>query len=163
RFRRVAGVPTMPRPASNASGCAEFRALQRHPSRRELIRLGGLAGLGLLLPDLLRARSLARAAESPRASAGFGRAKSVIMIYLHGGPAQMETWDPKPDGPSPERGTFGAIATSVPGVSFGELLPDSARLMHKISVIQSLTHPNANHVQAALPAMTGHHHPLGTE
>ncbi len=93
----------------------------------------------------------------------FGRARSVIMIYLHGGPAQQETWDPKPDGPSPERGMFGAIATSVPGVSFGELLPRSARLMHRMAVIRSLSHPNANHVQAALAAMTGRHHPPGTE
>jgi hypothetical protein len=85
------------------------------------------------------------------------------MIYLHGGPAQHETWDPKPTGPSPERGPFGAIATSLPGVFFSELLPESARLAHKFAVIRSLSHPNANHVQAALPAMTGRHHPRGTE
>jgi hypothetical protein len=149
----------MPRSAFGVSGCTEFRTLQ--PSRRDVIRLGGLTGLGLLLPDLLRAR-----AETPRrqpADATFGRARSVIMIYLHGGPAQQETWDPKPGGPAPERGEFGAIATSVPGVSFSELMPESARLMHKIAVIRSLSHPNANHVQAALPAMTGRHHPPGTE
>src|SRR5437868_2899277 len=145
----------MPSPASGASGCAEFRASQR--SRRDVIRLGGLAGLGLMLPDLLRAR--AAAAGSPPGNPSFGRARSVIMIYLHGGPAQQETWDPKPQGPAPERGVFGAIATSVPGVSFSELLPRSARLMHQLAVIRSLTHPNANHVQAALPAMTGRHHP----
>ena len=145
----------MSRPSLGASGCAEFRALQCN--RRELIRLGGLTGLGLLLPDLLRAR--AEAPQRQPAGTTFGRARSVIMIYLHGGPAQQETWDPKPDGPAPERGEFGAIATSVPGVCFGELLPESARLMHKIAVIRSLSHPNANHVQAALPAMTGHHHP----
>src|SRR5262249_47187859 len=92
-----------------------------------------------------------------------GRARSVIMIYLHGGPAQQETWDPKPTGPAPERGEFGAIATSVPGVHFSELLPESARLAHKFAVIRSLSHPNANHVQAALPAMTGRHHPRSTE
>jgi hypothetical protein len=141
------------------SGCDQFRASLS--SRREIIRLGGLAGLGLWLPDLLRAR--AKAGGTRPADSSFGRARSVIMIYLHGGPAQQETWDPKPDGPSPERGQFGAIATSVPGVSFGELLPESARRMHKIAVIRSLTHANANHVQAALPAMTGHHHPPGTE
>src|SRR5262249_28722164 len=90
-------------------------------------------------------------------------ARSVIMIYLHGGPAQQETWDPKPGGPYPERGEFGAIATSVPGVSFSELLPRSARFMHQLAVIRSLTHANANHVQAALPAMTGHPHPPGPE
>jgi hypothetical protein len=149
----------MPRFARSPLGCDEFRAAAWN--RRELIRLGALAGLGLTLPNLLRVR-----AEAPRPQAAkstFGQARSVIMIYLHGGPAQQETWDPKPDGPSPERGPFGAIATSVPGVCFSELLPESARLMHKFAIIRSLTHPNANHVQAALPAMTGRHHPPGTE
>jgi hypothetical protein len=130
-----------------------------------VIRLGALGGVGLLLPDLLKARDQARAgpSRSRPAESSFGRARSVIMIYLHGGPAQLETWDPKPGGPSPERGQFVAIPTSVPGVCFGELLPRSARLMHQIAVIRSLTHSNANHVQAALPAMTGRHHPPGTE
>src|SRR5437764_5273434 len=120
------------------------------PNRRGLLRAGGLAGLGLLLPDLLRARD--RAGPLPRSA--FGRAKSVIILYLHGGHAQQETWDPKPDGPSPARGEFGAIATSVPGVRVGELLPRSARLMHKLAVIRSLSHGNANHVQASLTALT---------
>src|SRR5205807_5589692 len=68
-----------------------------------------------------------------------------------------------PDGPSPARGEFGAIATSLPGVRVSELLPHSARLMHKLAVIRSLSHPNANHVQASLPAMTGHAHPPSEE
>src|SRR5439155_598289 len=67
-------------------------------------------------------------------------------------------WDPKPDGPYPARGEFGAIATSVPGVRIGELLPLSARMVHKLALIRSLSHANANHVQASLPAMTGHAH-----
>lgn len=126
-----------------------------HWDRREMLRLGGLFGMELLLVDLFRAR-----AEAASASKGtFGRARSVIMLYLHGGHAQQETWDPKPDGPLPERGEFGAIATSLTGVRISELLPRSAKLMHKLAVIRSLTHPNANHVQASLPAMTGHAHP----
>src|SRR5947209_4188874 len=129
------------------------------PSRRGLLRAGGLAGLGLLLPDLLRARD--RAGPLPRGT--FGRAKSVIILYLHGGHAQQETWDPKPDGPSPARGEFGAIPTSVPGVRVGELLPRSARLMHKLAVIRSLSHANANHVQASLAALSGPAHPPGEE
>ena len=109
----------MTRARPGASGCDEFRATA--PTRREAIRVGALAGLGLTLPGLLRARAGASTADPT-----FGRARSVIMIYLHGGPAQQETWDPKPDGPHPQRGEFGAIATSVPGVRFGELLPRSA-------------------------------------
>src|SRR5437667_530328 len=128
---RVLGAWTMPRPTPGAFGCAEFRAAQR--TRREVIRLGALTGVGLLLPDLFRARAGASPPRPDGAGRGsldaaFGRARSVIMIYLHGGPAQQETWDPKPTGPSPERGQFGAIATSVPGVGFSELLPRSARL-----------------------------------
>jgi hypothetical protein len=115
--------------------------------------------MGLLLPDLFRARAEARPADRGT----FGRARSVIMLYLHGGHAQQETWDPKPDGPTPEKGEFGAIATSVPGVRISELLPRSARLMHKLAVIRSLTHGNANHVQASLAALTGHGHPPEAE
>src|SRR5262245_38730454 len=128
-------------------------------TRRRLLQLGGLPGLGLLLPDLLRARAEAR----PPAKGTFGRAKSVIVLYLHGGHAQQETWDPKPDGPSPERGEFGAIATSLPGVRVSELLPRSARIMHRLAVIRSLSHANANHVQASMSAMTGHAHPPAAE
>jgi hypothetical protein len=135
--------------------CADFRRAARL-SRRQLLTAGGLFGTALLLPDLLRAR-----AAEPRGT--FGRAKSVIVLYLHGGHAQQETWDPKPDAPQPARGEFGAVATSVPGVRVSELLPRSARLMHRLAVIRSLSHPNANHVQASLPAMTGHAHPPADE
>src|SRR5260370_916160 len=125
------------------------------PSRRQILQVGGLTSLGLLLPDLLRAQ----AQIGTSANGTFGRAKSVIVLYLHGGHAQQETWDPKPDGPYPERGEFGAIATSLPGTHISELLPRSARLMHKLAVIRSLSHANANHVQASLAALTGHAHP----
>jgi hypothetical protein len=138
----------------STTACADFRrALGLH--RRQLLHVGTLGGMSLLLPDLLRAR----ASQAIPSGGTFGRAKSVIMLYLHGGHAQQETWDPKPDGPSPEKGEFGAIATSVPGVRVSELLPRSARLMHRLAVIRSLSHANANHVQASLTAMTGHAHP----
>jgi uncharacterized protein (DUF1501 family) len=127
--------------------------------RRELLRAGGVLGLGLSLADLLRAR----AAAAPSRTGTFGRARSVIVLYLHGGHAQQETWDPKPDGPSPARGEFGAIATSVPGIRIGELLPCSAQVMHRLAVIRSLSHGNANHVQASLAALTGHAHPPEAE
>ncbi len=129
------------------------------PSRRQILQLGGLTSLGLLLPDLLRAQ----AQIGTPANGTFGRAKSVIVLYLHGGHAQQETWDPKPDGPYPERGEFGAIATSLPGTHISELLPRSARVMHKLAVIRSLSHANANHVQASLAALTGHAHPPSEE
>jgi hypothetical protein len=128
-------------------------------NRRDLLSIGTVWGLGLSLPRFFQARATA----TPAGRGTFGRAKSVMMLYLHGGHAQQETWDPKPDGPAPARGEFGAIATSVPGVRIGELLPRSARLMHKLAVIRSLSHANANHVQASLAAMTGHAHPPEAE
>jgi uncharacterized protein (DUF1501 family) len=143
-------------PAKRNSGCDDFRRAA-HFTRRDFLTVGGACGLGLLLPDLLRARARA----TPRGT--FGRARSVIVLYLHGGHAQQETWDPKPEGPSPARGEFGAIATTVPGVRVGELLPLSARLLHRLTVIRSLSHGNANHVQASLPALSGHAHPPSAE
>jgi hypothetical protein len=137
-------------PDPTLHGCCEFRRW----SRREILWAGAGCGLGLLLPDLLRARALT---QGPRL-ASFGRARSAIIVYLHGGHAQQETWDPKPTGPSDARGQFGAIATSVPGVRISELLPRSARIMHRLAVIRSLSHGNANHVQASLAALTGHAH-----
>ena len=92
--------------------------VSRSVASAQLLRIGGLAGLPLLLPDLFR-----QASNRSSVKGTFGRAKSVIMLYLHGGHAQQETFDPKPDGPSPEKGEFGAIATSVPGPRVGELLP----------------------------------------
>jgi uncharacterized protein (DUF1501 family) len=127
--------------------------------RREILQIGGLYGLDLVLPDWFRAQTRAQASSDST----FGRAKSVILLYLHGGHAQQETWDPKPDGPYPARGEFGAIATSVPGTRFSELLPLSAKLAHKLAIIRSLSHHNANHVQASMPAMTGHAHPPSVE
>ncbi len=145
-------------PAPSRPGCEDFRRTARL-HRRQLLQVGGLAGMSLCLPDLFRAQA---AALSP-VRGTFGRAKSVIMLYLHGGHAQQETWDPKPDGPTPEKGEFGAIATSVPGVQISELLPRCARIMHRLAVIRSMSHGNANHVQASLSALTGHSHPPNLE
>jgi hypothetical protein len=134
------------------SGCPDFHRAAW--GRREFLGFGA-AGVGLALPAWLPA------ADRPRGT--FGRARSVIILYLHGGHPQQETWDPKPDGPLPERGEFGAVATSVPGVRVSELLPRCARVMHRLAVLRSLSHANANHVQASLPALSGHSHPPALE
>jgi hypothetical protein len=147
----------MTHPSNDGPKCVDFWLTARL-HRRQLLQVGGLTGMGLLLPGLFRAR-----AEAGPARGTFGRAKSVILLYLHGGHAQQETWDPKPDGPTPEKGEFGAIATSVPGVRVSELLPRCARMMHRLAVIRSLSHGNANHVQASLAALTGHAHPPSQE
>jgi hypothetical protein len=145
-------------PPSPVLGCDNFWQSQLL-HRRQLLQIGALTGMNLLLPDLLRARE----ENIAKPQAAFGKAKSVIMLYLHGGHAQQETWDPKPDGPSPEKGEFGAISTSVPGVRVSELLPRSAKIMNRLAVIRSVSHHNANHVQAAMLAMSGHAHPTTVE
>src|SRR4051794_29527717 len=91
-------------------------------ARRELLRVGGLSLLGLSLPDFLRQRSFASDAEV-RKLPGFGRAESVILIYLQGSPSHIDLWDPKPDAPSNIRGEFRPIATAAPGIEVGEVLP----------------------------------------
>ena len=127
-------------------------------SRRAALRVGGLAGLGLTLPNLLANRARAEASQT-----AFGAARSVIMLYLHGGHPQQETFDPKPHGPSAVRGEFGAIDTSLTGVQFSEVLPLTATIAHKLAIVRSMSHGNANHVQASLPAQTGHKHPASLE
>ena len=122
-------------------------------ARRDVLRVGGLMGLGLTLPELIQTRLTAVGGST------FGKAKQVIMLFLHGGHPQQETFDPKPDGPQEVRGPFKAISTSVPGTQFCELLPQLSKHADKLAVVRSMTHGNTNHVQACLPAQTGHQHP----
>lgn len=142
-----------------SANASKLRSSLSEPSitRRALIGLGSATGLSLTLPELLRQQSMA--AES---NGTFGRAKRMIMLYLHGGHPQQETFDPKPEGPSAVRGEFGAISTSLPGVRFSEMLPRCATLAHRMAVVRSMSHSNPNHVTASLPAQTGHAHPPGT-
>src|SRR5437660_854267 len=87
------------------------------PTRREALRVGGLTCLGLSLPGLLRSTLQAQPSKATR----FGRARSCLVIFLTGGPSQLETFDPKPEAPSDTRGPFGTVPTTIPGVHFGEL------------------------------------------
>src|SRR5262245_29354272 len=91
-------------------------------SRREWLRIGGIGVGGLSLANLLAQQARAATAK-PR-----GRAKSVIIFGLIGGPPQHETWDPKPLAPAEVRGQFGVIPTRTPGLRVGELMPRTARL-----------------------------------
>src|SRR5262245_42968614 len=90
------------------------------PSRRELLTAGGSALLGLSLPTFF-ARQVAADVKSP--ANGVGRAKSLILLYLQGSPSHIDLWDPKPNAPAEIRGEFKPIATSVPGILLGEVLP----------------------------------------
>jgi hypothetical protein len=131
--------------------------IPRPPSRRELLRLGGLTALGLSLDDLLGAASAARGASGDvSAAAPAARATSCMILFLGGGPPQHETFDPKPDAPVEIRGEFRPIATSVPGVQFCELLPAIARHADKLCVIRSMTTGIHSHSGSGCFMLTGH-------
>jgi hypothetical protein len=110
-------------------------------TRRDLLHIGGLAALGLSLADTLRAAP-ARPATRARHS---GKAKACILLFPYGSPPQHETFDPKPDAPAEVRGELGSIATSLPGLRICELLPRIARVMNKVTVVRSVTHPYPVH------------------
>jgi hypothetical protein len=127
--------------------------------RREWLRLGGLSVLGLSLPTLLRAQ--AQAASAPQ-SATFGRAKSVIYLWLQGGPPQHETFDPKPDAPAEIRGEFKPISTNVPGIQFCELLPRTAQIADKLAIVRSVHTDDNNHDVSGYWVLTGYPYGPGT-
>jgi hypothetical protein len=98
-------------------------------TRRNWLRVGGLALGGLALPDLLRAQ-----AQSGQSNP----ARGVIMVLLPGGPTHLDTFDLKPDAPAEIRGEFRPVATNVPGISICELMPRLARLADKLAIVRSL-------------------------
>lgn len=109
-------------------------------TRRNMLKasLAGLAGLSL--PDLLKGRSLA-AGAGRRAPDG----KSVILLWMTGGPSHIDTWDPKPDRPYENRGPFGVIDTRLPGVQICEHLPKQAAMLDKFTLIRSVDCRFSNH------------------
>lgn len=108
------------------------RGTKRHDgaSRRDLLRVGALGLAGLTLADVLRLR----AAAPPTA----GRGKSVIMIWLRGGPSHIDSYDMKPGAPEEIRGEFKPISTNVPGVQVCEYLPRQAKIMDKLAVLRGI-------------------------
>lgn len=91
---------------------------------------------------------------------GFGRARSVILVYASGGQSQLEMWDPKPDAPLEVRGEFDAIPTAVPGTFLGEHLPHLARLADRYAIVRSVSHDDLDHGSAGYLALTGQFHPI---
>jgi hypothetical protein len=108
--------------------------------RRGMLK-AGLAGIaGLSLPQLLRDR--AEAAESGRSRPD---GKSVILLWMTGGPSHIDTWDMKPDRPLENRGPFDAISTRLPGVQICEHMPKQAAMLDKFTLIRSVDARNSNH------------------
>ncbi len=122
-------------------------------SRRDLLQIGGLAGLGLTAAMCPAGSSLATPGSQRVGDKSFGRAKSCIFLFPYGSPSSHETFDPKPDAPAEIQGEMKAIATSVPGTNICDWLPNTAKIMDRVTVVRSLTHPYPLHGMAY--ALTG--------
>jgi hypothetical protein len=126
-------------------------------SRRDVVRIGMSGMLGLSLPMLLGRNAVAASVGKERP--GWGRAKSIIMVYLQGGPSHIDLWDPKENVPDNVKSVFAPIATRIPGIQFTENLPRLAQLNDRYTLIRSLSYtPNGlfNHTAAIYQMMTGY-------
>jgi hypothetical protein len=125
-------------------------------TRRAAIQIGAIGLGGLSLPGLLGLeRSALAAAPAAGAAAGAKRARSVIILFLSGGPAHQDMWDLKPEAPEEVRGTFRPIDTTVAGIQVGEHLPRMARLAEHYTIVRSVHHRQSNHPAAAYWMMVG--------
>ena len=107
--------------------------------RRDFLRVGSLGLGGLSLPDFLRAE------EALKSVGGIAKDKTVIFLFMHGGPSQFETFDPKMDAPSNIHSATGEIKTKIPGITFGPTFEKLAKLNDKFSIVRSFTTQSAAH------------------
>lgn len=128
-------------------------------TRREWLRIGGVALGGLTMADLAQIQRISAASSKPA-----GRAKAVIVVGLVGGPPQHETWDPKPDAPAEIRGEFKPIASRTPGLRVCELMPRTARLTDRIAVLRAVSTNDNAHSSSGYHMLTGvPHQPANVE
>jgi hypothetical protein len=126
-------------------------------SRREFMRVGAMGLTGLSLPEFLSLKAKA-VTSSLQGATGFGKAKSVILCFLQGGPSHLDIWDPKPDAPTNIRGEFKPIKTNVDGILLSETMPLLAKQMDKCMLIRSMSYTPAglfNHTAAIYQMLTG--------
>jgi len=121
------------------------------PTRRDVLRLTFPAALGTAFTHAC--------AQASTHGPGFGRAKSVLVVFTPGGQSQLDTWDPKPNAPEEIRGAFRTIGTSVTGLRVCEHLPALAKLANRYAVLRSMTHDDLDHGSACYLALTGQFHP----
>ncbi len=117
-------------------------------TRRDFLHAGGLSAFGIGLADALCLQRADASTErdSPKTrDAHFGRAKSCILLFPYGSPPQHETFDPKPEAPREIRGEMGAIDTAVPGLQVCDELQRVAKVMDRVTVVRSVTHPYPLH------------------
>ena len=124
------------------------------PRRNMLLQAGALGVTGLNLPAMLRAAG-GSPGLTPTVLNGFGRAKQCILLFMWGGPSQLDTFDPKPLAPDTIRGPFKPIATNVSGIELSELFPRLAQQADKLAVIRSLNHNDPAHLSSGHTTLTG--------
>ena len=122
-------------------------------SRRGFLQVGLLGGLGLTLPQFLKME--AKGAQKDYKTRE-GVAKSVIQIFLPGGMAHQESWDPKPYAPSEYRGPFSPINTTIKGEKFSQYLKATAKVADKMTIIRSMAHGEAAHERGTHNMFTGY-------
>ena len=122
-------------------------------SRRDFMKVGVAGGLGISLPQLLKSNA---GAATKFYESKEGKAKSLIHIYLPGGMAHQEGWDPNPNAPSEYRGPYTAINTNVDGIQFGQYFTNLAKVADKMTVIRSMTHGEAAHERGTHNMFTGY-------
>ncbi|HYG77982.1 MAG TPA: DUF1501 domain-containing protein [Planctomycetota bacterium] len=141
-----------------------------HWQRREFLRVGGAGLFGISLSQVLALQAKAAEKEKEAATsgngaaqgdkkAGFGKAKSAIVIFLQGGPSHIDIWDPKPDAPDNIRGEFKPLKSNVEGIYLSEVMPKLAQQMDKATLVRSLSYTPAglfNHTAAIYQMMTGY-------
>jgi hypothetical protein len=127
-------------------------------TRRAVLRVGGSGLFGLTLGSMFRHQA-ASAATGATGGPGWGKAKSIVMVYLQGGPSHLDLWDPKENVPDKVKSAFKNISTKIPGVQFTENLPKLAQVNDKFTMIRSMGYtPNGlfNHTAAIYQMMTGY-------
>ncbi len=129
-------------------------------SRRDLLRVGGSGMLGLSLGSMLQLQARSGQAQAAEAAGrGWGKAKSIILVYLQGGPSHIDLWDPKENVPDNVKSEFKAIDTKVPGVKVTEILPRLAQENDRFTFIRSMSYTPVglfNHTAAIYQMMTGY-------
>jgi uncharacterized protein (DUF1501 family) len=123
-------------------------------SRRNLLTIGAVGGIGLTLTDFFRLKNVH--ADQKHYDSTEGTAKSVIFIFLPGGIAQQESFDPKPYAPLEYRGPMNSIGTSLTGVRINQLFPKTAQVADKITIVRSMTHGEAAHERGTHNMFTGY-------
>lgn len=129
------------------------------PTRRDVLRVGGSGLLGLSLGSMFQLQARSAESKGSGSTPGWNKAKSIIMVYLQGGPSHLDLWDPKEDVPENVKSVFKSIPTKLTGVHFTENLPMLAGINDKFTMIRSMSYTPVglfNHTAAIYQMMTGY-------